>query len=118
MFDIPSSYDETIQTQWYSTKSLELKPLTGQLPALEEGGGSGGFGGGRGGGGRGGFGGGRGGGGRGGFGGDRGGRGGRGGFGGDRGGRGGRGGGGDRGGFKRSFDSNGGGENKKIKFAD
>lgn len=119
IFDIPSSYDETIQTNWYSTKNLELKVHTGPLPPLEEGaggGGGGGFGGGRGGGG--GFGGGRGGGGRGGFGGDRGGRGrggggGRGGFG-DRGGRGG---GGDRGGFKRSFgDSNGSSENKKIRF--
>lgn len=112
IFDIPSSYDETITTQWYSTKNLELKQLTGPLPPLEEGGSfqAGG------GGGRGGFGGGRGG--RGGFG-DRGGRGGRGGFG-DRGGRGGRGGfGGDRGGFnKRPFGGDGGGENKKIKFDD
>lgn len=115
IFDIPSSYDETITNNWYSTKNLELKQLTGPLPPLEvqEGGGGGG---------RGGFGGGRGG-----FGGDRGrgGRGGRGGFGGDRGGRGGFGGGrggfggGDRGGFnKRPFGGDGGGENKKIKFDD
>lgn len=118
IFDIPSSYDETIAENWYSTKSLELKPHEGPLPPLEESSG-GGRGGGRGGrGGRGGFGGDRGGG-RGGFGG------GRGGFGGDRGGRGGFGGGrGGRGGFggeKRSFggDSFGGGsENKKIKFDD
>lgn len=105
IFDIPSSYDETITNNWYSTKNLELKQLTGPLPPLEEGGSfqAGG------GGGRGGFGG------RGRGGGDRG-RGGRGG-----GGRGGFGG-GDRGGFqKRSFggDSFGGGnENKKIKFDD
>lgn len=115
IFDIPSSYDETITTQWYSTKNLELKQLTGPLPELEvqE---SGGGGGGRGGGGRGGFGGDRGGRGRGGFGGDRG-RGGRGGFG-DRGGRGGFGG-GDRGGFqKRNNDFGGSGENKKMKFDD
>jgi len=110
IFDIPSSYDETITNNWYSTKNLELKQLTGPLPPLEvqEGGGGGGRGG------RGGFGGGRGG-----FGGDRGrgGRGGRGGFGGDRGGRGGFG--GDRGGFnKRPFGGDGGGENKKIKFDD
>lgn len=103
IFDIPSSYDETITSNWYSTKNLELKQLSGPLPPLEEGGSfqAGG------GGGRGGFGGrGRGG--------DRG-RGGRGG-----GGRGGFGG-GDRGGFqKRSFggDSFGGNENKKIKFDD
>lgn len=107
IFDIPSSYDETITTNWYSTKNLELKQLTGPLPPLEEGGSF--QAGGGGGGGRGGFGGrGRGG--------DRG----RGGFGGGRGG-GGRGGfgGGDRGGFqKRSFggDFGGSGENKKIKF--
>jgi len=109
IFDIPSSYDETIANNWYSTKNLELKPLTGPLPPLEvqEGGGGGG---------RGGFGGDRGGRGRGGFGGDRGGRGrgGRGGFGGDRGGRGGF------GGEKRSFggDFGGSNENKKIKFDD
>lgn len=126
VFDIPSSYDDTIAEKWYNTKTLELKPMAAgeTLPPLEErsqggGGGRGGFGGGgRGGGGRGGFGGGRGGGGRGGFGGDRGG--GRGGFGGGGrggGGRGGFGGGGDRGGFnKRPFETNGGGENKKIKF--
>merc|ERR1712127_401542 len=109
IFDIPSSYDETIANNWYSTKNLELKPLTGPLPPLEvqEGGGGGG---------RGGFGGDRGGRGRGGFGGDRGGRGrgGRGGFGSDRGGRGGF------GGEKRSFggDFGGSNENKKIKFDD
>lgn len=92
IFDIPSSYDETIQANWYSTKNLELKPFTGPLPPMEEGAGGGG-------GGRGGFGGGRGGG-------DRGRGGGRGGFGGDR------------GGFKRSFGGDAGGENKKIKFDD
>lgn len=110
VFDIPSSYDEVIQEKWYSTASLELKPLGNgdSLPELEEGG-SGGGGGGRGGRG-GGFGGGRGG--RGGFGG---GRGGRGGFGGDRGGRGGgRGGfGGGRGGFNKGGNDH---ANKKIKF--
>lgn len=102
IFDIPSSYDETIEANWYSTKNLELKPLTGPLPALEEGGS---FQAGRGRG-------------RGGFGNDRG-RG-RGGFGNDRGrGRGGRGGSGaDRGGFKRSFDGEAPSENKKIKFDD
>lgn len=114
IFDIPSHYDETIEQNWYSTKNLELKVLTGPLPPLEVqesgggGGGRGGFGGGRGGGDRG-----RGG--RGGFGGDRG----RGGFGGDRGGRG-RGGfgGGDRGGFNKRPFGDGGGENKKMKFDD
>lgn len=127
VFDIPSSYDDTITEKWYNTKSLEMKVAT-ELPALEEGssngGGGGGGRGGRGGGG--GFRGGRGGsfedrggfrGGRGGGGGFRGGRGG--GFGGDRGGRGGGFGGdrGGRGGFKRSFDDNNG-SNKKIKFDD
>ena len=123
VFDIPSSYDDTITEKWYNTKSLEMKVAT-ELPALEEGSSNGGGGGG-GGGGRGGFRGGRGGGGgfRGGRGGsfeDRGGfRGGRGGGGGFRGGRGGGFGGdrGGRGGFKRSFDDNNG-SNKKIKFDD
>ncbi len=77
IFDIPSSYDETIAEKWYNTKGLELKALSSEdtLPELEEGGSGGGGGGGgfgRGGGGRGG-----------GFG-----RGGGGGFGGGRGGRG------------------------------
>lgn len=56
IFDIPSSYDEMIAEKWYSTASLELKPLTSEdtLPELEEGGSGGGGGGG---GGRGGFGG-------------------------------------------------------------
>merc|ERR1712231_1153 len=70
IFDIPSSYDETIANNWYSTKNLELKPLTGPLPPLEVQEGGGGFGGDRGVRGRGGFGGDRGGrgrGGRGGF---------------------------------------------------
>lgn len=61
IFDIPSSYDETIAEKWYSTPNLELKALTGDdtLPEVEEGSsGGGGGGGGRGGGG--GFGGGRG----------------------------------------------------------
>lgn len=68
VFDIPSSYDETITEKWYNSPNLELKALTSEdtLPEVEEG--SGGGGGGGGGGGRGGFGG-RGGGGRGGFGG-------------------------------------------------
>jgi hypothetical protein len=37
VFDIPSSYDEMIATQWRNTKSLEMEPLVGDLPPLEEG---------------------------------------------------------------------------------
>jgi len=114
VFDIPSSYDAAIAESWYNTPSLEMGPLVGELPELEESSSNGG-GGGRGGGG--GFGGGRGGGGfRGGRGGDRGGR------GGDRGGfRGGRGGGGDRGGFRGGrggggFGGGGGFAGKKTTF--
>jgi hypothetical protein len=70
VFDLPAYHDETISTQWYNTKGLEMKALAvgDAMPELDEataggagnggsggrGGSRGGFGGGRGGGGRGG----------------------------------------------------------------